>query len=79
MLERILNESKNELIRISEEEAEVYAKANKFEADCGVDDTLTQSAWRRWSLKMEDKEALSNRINELEDALRFNNRLLQNV
>ena len=79
MLERILNESKNELIRVTKEEGEIYAKANKFEAEHGVDDALTQSAWRRWSHKMDDKQALANRLNELEDAMRFNERLLKNV
>ena len=79
MLERILNESKNELIRVTKEEGEIYAKANKFEAEHGVDDALTQSAWRRWTLAMEDKQALANRLNELEDAMRFNSRLLKNV
>lgn len=79
MLERLLNESKNELIRISKEEAKIYKTANKYEEDYGVDDSLTQSAWRRWTLAMEDKQALSNRLNELEDAMRFNERLLKNV
>ena len=52
------------------------AQAGRIELCIGAEDPLAIDAWKKWSDSKEDRDALRDRITEIEDALRFNERLV---
>ena len=55
--------------------ADRKAQAERFENEFGPTDELTLAAWEKWANWKDEKTSLQQRISEIEDALRFNNRL----
>lgn len=75
MLRGALEKCNTELERLMKEDKERYATAKQYEESYGSDDALTQSAWNTWGYVYDDRQAVSARIEEIEDALRFVGRL----
>lgn len=75
MLQGALKTCKKELKGLVKEDAKRYKTARQYEDDYGCEDVLTKSAWTSWGNVYDDRKAVEARIDEIEDAIRFTERL----
>ena len=77
LIKETLRNAKKTEMSLRGEVNKSFKDAKDLEERYGAEDSLTQTAWRTFSWQSDDLDALQSRIEELEDAERFNQRLLK--